>query len=718
MERGIPGFGPADIPQKPLSEFDGDHELALSDTLERLRCFVAARDPISLLSLFGRQHLIEAVGSERDESELVIQSAVELLQTLALTVNPWGASPTSPHNFQRCRKMLRDCLDHYASTSQSTTDGDVEAALAHKVRIQTLFYRNSFSSEVGATIVPDLLSKIDTPTKAALGYKLSDLARALFDLLQVVGQKIADYGAGIRAILQGDDVETELRELASRSTMANRVLLRTQAWFSAHNWPSDAAFQMSEMGWSPVFMFSRQALVDSYGEAVASAVLELGIRPGELANLDLQEAFLNSPIRRRPFIRLEGDRLFVPNPGLVVSFIFEVLEHVIRDHPKLLDAYARARATYLPEAIEALVSEAMPSAKVYREVKWNDPSGAAQYENDVVAAMGHQVFVFEAKAGKLKPAARRGGLSSLKKNLKDLFVEPARQAARLEQALRSGRVKAGALVDRYGNPVEIDTGRPVVVRKFSVCLEHFASLTATRHSYSELGLLTKEEPWAPILSLGELHMIGTHLDAEPAYFYYLSRRQTIEEQLDFMGDEQDLLSVYLANRFCLDEKAFSDVRVMFFTADELARQEKTPASDRKRFDIPGVRLPYLWHRIATEIYESGNQHRFDMLEVILNQHPTDVQGLEQRAVRWNRGLSTKEDIAFVRRNVGSRVFGLALAHMKHPPLSGVDLSLFSREVLQSVPISDRPSDFLLVIRSQKRSTCTYDGVHFARLQPA
>lgn len=715
LEMSIPGFGPAAMPDKPFAEFDGDHELALSNALDRLHSFVAARDPVSLLSLFGRQHLIESMSSDRDESELVIQSEVELLQTIALTFSKWGEVPTSPNNFLRCRKTVRDCLNHYAVTSRPEGD-DVEALLSHRVRIQSLFYRNSFSSDVGSTIVPALLSRIDAQTNAVLGYKISDLAHATFDILQFVAQRMGDFRTRIGAVCRGEGVETEVRELAALSVAVNRVLAKTQCWFVANDWPSDAAFQASEVGWSYVFSFSRQELIDRYGEAVTSALFKLGIRPGELANLDLREAFLGSPIRQRPFILLSDNQLFVPNPGLVVSFIFEMVEHVLRAHPNLLEAYHRARANYLPKAVEALVNEALPSAKMYREVAWHDPSSDTRYENDVLAVIGHHVFIFEAKAGKLKPAARRGGLSSLKKNLKELFIEPARQAARLEGLLQSGQVQSGMLVDRDGNAVDIDTGRPIKVRKFSICLEHFAGLTSTRHSYVDLGLLAKGDPWAPILSLGELHTIGMHLDAEPAYFHYLSRRQTIEEQLDFMGDEQDLLSVYLANRFCLNEESLADMRVMFFGADELARETKTPASNRERFEMPGIKLPFLWQRISTKIYESGIQHRFDMLEVILNQHPAELKGLEQRAIRWNRGLSTKEDIGFIRRVIGSQVFGLALAHVKRPPITGADLGLFSRQVLQSVAPSDWPSDFLLVIRSQKKSTATYDGVHFARLQ--
>lgn len=44
-------------------------------------------------------------------------------------------------------------------------------------------------------------------------------------------------------------------------------------------------------------------------------------------------------------------------------------------------------------------------------------------------------------------------------------------------------------------------------------------------------------------------MIAKHLDSEVSFGHYLSRRYSIESLLDFIGDEQDLLSMYLTNGF-------------------------------------------------------------------------------------------------------------------------------------------------------------------------
>ena len=67
-----------------------------------------------------------------------------------------------------------------------------------------------------------------------------------------------------------------------------------------------------------------------------------------------------------------------------------------------------------------------------------------------------QVLIFEAKSGKLAAAARRWGLKSLLTNFNELFVEPARQTARL-QALLATRWKDVELVDDKGRVVQATT---------------------------------------------------------------------------------------------------------------------------------------------------------------------------------------------------------------------------------------------------------------------
>lgn len=94
----------------------------------------------------------------------------------------------------------------------------------------------------------------------------------------------------------------------------------------------------------------------------------------------------------------------------------------------LLLSYEDARAGYLKSAIAEIVRRVMPSAEVYERVIWSDPKTGKGFENDVVALIGNTIFLFEAKAGRIADAARRGGALSLERNFKELFVEPGEQA--------------------------------------------------------------------------------------------------------------------------------------------------------------------------------------------------------------------------------------------------------------------------------------------------
>src|SRR3546814_12455166 len=102
-------------------------------------------------------------------------------------------------------------------------------------------------------------------------------------------------------------------------------------------------------------------------------------------------------------------------------------------------------------------------------------------------------------------------------------------------------------------------------------------------------------------------MIAAHLDTEVSFFHYLTRRATIEEQISFDGDEQDLLSMYLVNGFQLDADALAGRQVRFGMADAPVRGPKVTREDRTEFATPGVELPSSWRRDAAELSASDNQ---------------------------------------------------------------------------------------------------------------
>ena len=333
-------------------------------------------------------------------------------------------------------------------------------------------------------------------------------------------------------------------------------------------------FQISELAWPSVFTLDRQYLERRFDSEVVDGLYRLSLAPGGLNGQNPEHVYLNNPIWRKPYLRLEDGSLFTALPQLVFSFPFAIIEGMMEGQHALTIAYADARSDYLENAVEDLLTRAMPSATVYRGVVWDDPATGQTWENDVVALLGNFVFVFEVKSGQINAAARRGGDLSLIKNFKELFVEPGEQGWRLQNYLDTQRQKAVLRLKSDNRRLDFKLDRPKVVYRYSICFEHFANLTSARYYLKALGLIKNATAWSPVLSLGELQMIARFLDTEVSFQHYLTRRSTVDELIDFDGDEQDILSLYLINGLCLDPSALEGQRVAFLEADTPVRTQR------------------------------------------------------------------------------------------------------------------------------------------------
>lgn len=718
MIAAMPGYGLSELPSigDRLENYPDPPEILLA-TSNELTAFMNCRDQKAFLARMGL-HLLHELNKPLDQRrELAFEQAeAELLQTFALRGGEGPAIPTSPKNFQRGMELARRNLGAFAANLSNKLEMTAEERVVRKARILTLFYRNIFNSEDAKVIVPTLLSRMDQASQRKLGYKLSDLSRALFVIADLIASRIDQRLKWIRPFFEPNDCEAQIAELRTEAPMLDSLWRFAEDRFASAADRASAAFQVSEMGWAPIFTLSRDELQRSFGNAVTDAIFTLSLRFGDLANFNPEHIYLGSPIRSRPFVRLDDDTLFLPVVPLLFSFPFEIVEFLIGNDGELDEAYSKARTTYLEDATEQIVRQALPSAAVYPSVTWTDAGADKIWQNDVVAVLGNHIFLFEAKSGRLKPAARRGGLDSLRKNFRQLYIEPGEQAARLEQLLGTGPSAATLLQDKSGSPIPLDLSKPVIVHSFGICIEHLASITSNRHHFEELGLLKPSDPWSPILSIGDLHMISAFLDTEIAFFHYLTRRSTIEQVITFTGDEQDLLSVYLTNGFQIDAQALKGVQVIFGMADSPVRKPKVARIDRREPEAIGVRLPPTWKLIVAELYRSESRHRFDMIEIILNMDPGALKGLEVRTRKWRAGAG-KSDLMMIRNAIGMRTFALVVSLSKEIFVSEEVWHMNARDYARITYEQINATECLVILRSKKLPSLTFNAVSFFRMRP-
>ena len=521
---------------------------------------------------------------------------------------------------------------------------------------------------------------------------------------------------GIQSEFEADALKS-IEFFCSISSTARRAWTKCKSHCTTLDHLRWGAFQLFEVCYAWPFILAKAELRGEFGNDAVAFFERISLRPGELASAKPEHFFMNNPVWRRPLVELDEHSLFLPLPNLFYGFPFQIFEQFLVGRPALEQAYSNARAKFLEDSIKSCVSTAMPSARTYRSVMWRDEASGTVYENDVVALIGNTIFLFEAKSGKLDDAARRGGELRLIRNFKELFVAPGEQARRLENYLNMKGKDARLWVKDTDETVQLDLDKPKVVHKFSVCIEHFAALTSAKHNLKVLGTITDEDAWAPVLSLGELMLIWRYLDTEISFFHYLTRRATLEDLVDFEGDEQDILSTYLINGLCIDAENLQGRQLRFLNVDGVVRTGKTPRHDRTEFEVLGVPLTYYWRSTLEEIYRDGNlRHRFDILQVVLNQDPDALEGIAQYVQKWKRGLAGKRkgDLLIVRKTIGERVFVLAYLLSKRQS-NAEEWAERARSIARDAGTAVfQGSDCAVVLRIKKSKRMTFDGLSFHR----
>ena len=566
----------------------------------------------------------------------------------------------------------------------------------------------------------ELLTILDNPCNKLFGLSLSTIYNLLTDIHSKISDRFSILLTSSNDSLHATSMECALSSInfyCEVSPNARRAWELGRKYCTTLEELRWASFQLSELCHDWIYTLNKSDLINEYGEEFTYLLPHISIVPGELNPDNAAHFFMNNPIWSRPFVDISDSQLMLPIPNLIYSFPFRIIETLIELHPSLKQNYYKARSKYLESKIRDQIQVGLPNAKVYSNVKWYRDNSNTMYENDVVVLLGNTIFLFEAKSGSLDDASRRGAEFALRHDLKDLFIKPAEQARRLEEYLNAQGSNAQIKVTGCNQEIELNLQTPKVIHKFSICMEHFAALTSAKHNLRQLDLIKSDDNWSPVLSLGEFLTVCRHLDTEISLFHYLTRRATLEEALDFEGDEQDILSFYLGNGLYFDQELFEEKKLGFLGFDAKAREVKEPSQYRTRFETIGINLPRYWRQLAKEIYlDEDLTHRYDILQVIMNQHPYGLQGVRRQGERWMRGIGRRKgDVFVVQKQYGKRTFVLAY-HVGLRLMEEEEWRIRAREVaVYTEGISSDLIDYAAILKVKRSPSKTYDAVSFFRM---
>lgn len=295
----------------------------------------------------------------------------------------------------------------------------------------------------------------------------------------------------------------------------------------------------------------------------------LALSFGEVSEDDLKHLHLDNPVRLKPFIRLGDGQYFCPNPFSLTTNLSEIFETLCQRHAATKAALEKGRANWLETKLMNTLRTFLPSAEVHQSVKWTDPATGIGWESDAVAIIDKTVLIFEAKSHRIKPAARRGALNSLKEALKDLVVAPSEQSARLKAYIEGASIPL-TFETRDGTLV-ID---PAILRdviRVNILQDVVGPLSAHWPQLKVAGLVPADSQLAPTMSIFDLETVFEALTLEMERCHYLHRRVIFERNVTYTADELDLLAFYLENQFNVgDEELSHPTYVLFGRSSQVA----------------------------------------------------------------------------------------------------------------------------------------------------
>ena len=129
-------------------------------------------------------------------------------------------------------------------------------------------------------------------------------------------------------------------------------------------------------------------------------------------------------------------------------------------------------------------------------------------------------------------------------------------------------------------------------------------------------------------------------------------------------------------------------------------------------------LTPFWTAILQELYENvGFRHRFDIIQVILNQDPHSLVGIEQHVQRPKgvRVGDRRGDTAFSRYKIGARTFVL-IFHLSKHSIDQKEWHKRARILAMKGAVSMfEATDCAVFGKSTKSKEWTYDAVSFFRM---
>jgi hypothetical protein len=552
-----------DARKQAIQEISQNSEKIYQKSLAKIKDILHKYDPVTLISVIASYGLTVGVsenGIQAKDSDFKIHQAhIELCQGLALQIKPEGLQrqPFGPDVVTKLWDSLDNLMNAYnyrglaQGIENEHEDAKAVRLVQQGIRGNTQMVRNwgyfsqvkliseeiygyfddalegsyGFSATNIIRLFQFLIDEIENASSSrhiALSnlYKLKDKTQLVFKYHEMIGQSSDKADQFINSI----DIES-----ISYKSLFSMVVAHYDLWL-----PDNYKFV-------PRYLSEKLGLDESIVKKILD---EFSYEWGGLESYETEYLYLSNPVWLRPIIKLETKEFFCVMPQIFFSFIIPSLDRLIENLDKT--ALSNRRASYLEEKVVEIINRRFPEHNTVSGVKWK--YDGAEYETDLITFIDSHAVIVEAKSGKISEPALRGAPARLKKHIEEILVAPNIQSKRLKQRLEE-LIASPEVKDPLRNKLPVDLNNIHKIIRVSVSLEDFGSIQANVTQLRETGWLPIDFEPCPTMNIADFETLFDFLDHPVQIIHYLERRQELEKVLGYMGDELDLMGLYVGTLF-------------------------------------------------------------------------------------------------------------------------------------------------------------------------
>lgn len=617
----------------------GDHaKEKFGNSMKELRSAVLGTDPEQLLSTAALYTIYQGAGTDGDYTKEghYTQAIVEFLQSICLMypLDSYEGWPAFHESMFEALDLCRECSRSFAmmrmgSLADASEQERRDLLSIEEARMHTQVMRNWAYPQHMRKIVRELLMPLEEDFRQIVGIGPVSYMELTDQISRETSNRIMEWKKWTRPMFAKQSLRKTLATFLRLTGKTDEHLDEMHREIQAKPGPIDSKryrlISYFHQFLPSCFTFTLAEIAAMVSETTKPNELRstldlLAFEFGDLASENPEHLLMQSKIRVRPLIKLEGERYFVPVQGLLNSFLLDVVAAWAKRDPKLKKRYHKRRAVYLESSICKMLGKAFSSCLIKTGTCWCDAEDFKEYENDCLVVCGPLALVFEAKSQAVDDVAKRGGSKSLADHYGSLVSDPAEQAARLARLLEEG-TETRTFKTKKDGEYDLDLSKIKRAICVSVTLDWMPASSLCWKKLAESGMVSVNARPAINLSLADLMIVFEVLDTPSKLVHYFWRRTEWELNVAYLGDELDLLVYYLSEGLLVPrlQQQENCYLMLYGNSDELHRHYMADwGGDENPPPLPRRILTDWWSAILDRVESVGTRARWDIACVLLD----------------------------------------------------------------------------------------------------